>query len=377
MSIINLHIYLSNFTSETRIFKETTSISKFKLADKIIMIGVMTDNLPEFQKLDEVREIHRIRLFMSRFKKNKLIDVLKFIEFSIRVVLKYKKLKPTFVNLHSFAVLPLSFFFKNKQNKVIYDTHELETEKARLGPRLKVISKKIERYLIRYVDTIVVVSDSIGDWYRNAYQKPVFLIRNIPNSSSTITQRDPILRDFFKISETDILFIYQGLISHERGIDIILEAFKGLPSNKHIVFMGFGESVDIVKEASESYKNIHFHEAVIYKDISRYTSGADVGLSLILNSCLNHYYCLPNKLFEYILAGIPVIVSDFPDMKNIVGPNNLGWISNPDVNALVELINGITIEDVNRKQETVIQNRSRFSWEKEELFIPQIFKLEA
>ena len=119
MKIINLHIYLSNFTNESRIFKETTSISKLELADKIIMIGLMTDNLPEFQKLDEVREIHRVRLFISRFKKSKLTDVFKLIEFSLRVVLKYKKLKPTFVNLHSLAVLPLSFFFKNKGNKVI------------------------------------------------------------------------------------------------------------------------------------------------------------------------------------------------------------------------------------------------------------------
>jgi glycosyltransferase involved in cell wall biosynthesis len=377
MSIINLHIYLSNFTSETRIFKETTSISKFKLADRIIMIGVMTDNLLEFQKLDEVREIHRIRLFMARFKKNKLVDVFKFIEFSIIVILKYRKLKPTYVNLHSFAVLPLSFFFKNKRNKVIYDTHELETEKARLGPRLKVISKKIERFLIRYVDTIVVVSGSIGDWYRNAYQKPVFLIRNIPNSFSIVNQRDTILRDFLNISESDILFIYQGLIAHERGIHLLLEAFKELPSNKHIVFMGFGELADIVKETSNSYKNIHFHEPVAYKDISRYSSGADVGFSIVSNSCLNHYYMLPNKLFEYIFAGIPVIVSDFPDMKNIVGPNNLGWIANPNVNSLAELINGMTIEDVKRKQETVIQNRSRFSWENEELCIPHIFNLEA
>ena len=377
MSIINLHIYLSNFTSETRIFKETTSISKFKLADKIIMIGVMTDNLPEFQKLDEVREIHRIRLFMSRFKKNKLIDVFKFIEFSVRVVLKYKKLKPTFVNLHSFAVLPLSFFFKNKQNKVIYDTHELETEKARLGPRLKVISKKIERYLIRYVDTIVVVSDSIGDWYRNAYQKPVFLIRNIPNSSSIINNRDNVLRDFLNISDSDILFIYQGLISIDRGINVILEAFKVLPTNKHIVFMGFGESVEEVKEISKSYKNIHFQGAVPYKEISRYTSGADVGLSLLQNNCLNHYYCLPNKLFEYILAGIPVIVSDFPDMKNIVLPNNFGWVTDPNVSSVIELINGITTEEVKRTQKNVQQNRTKYNWEQEEQFFPQIFNLQV
>lgn len=375
MSIINLHIYLSNFTSETRIFKETTSISKFKLADKIIMIGVMADNLPEVQKLDDVREIHRIKLFMSRFKKNKLVDVIKFIEFSVRVILKYKKLKPTFINLHSFAVLPLSFFFKNKNNKVIYDTHELETEKARLGPKLKVVSKKIERFLIKYIDTIVVVSGSIGDWYKNAYNKPVYLIRNIPNSSSITTQRDNVLRDYLKISDNDILFIYQGLISYERGIDVLLEAFKKLPSNKHIVFMGFGESVDLVKEASKSYKNIHFHEAVAYKDISRYSSGADVGLSLILNSCLNHYYCLPNKLFEYVLSGIPVIVSDFPDMKSIVVPNDLGWIANPTVSSTFELINGITLEDVGKKKEMVMQNRTKFSWEQEEQFIPQIFNL--
>lgn len=373
---VNLHIYSSNIKNETRIFKETESIIRLGLADHIYIIGVHSDDLLLSESLDLSRDIHRVKLFMSRFNKSKLIDSLKFIEFLFIVVFRYLKYKPIFVNLHSLSVLPLAPFFKTfSSSKVIYDTHELETGKARLGGIIKRISISVEKFLVRWVDTIVAVSPSISKWYQNQFPNiEVYTIRNIPYNNQQIKPTNH-LKVRYSIEENEILYIYQGLISRDRGIDLLINAFAGKFEDKHIMFMGFGESVDEIIEYSKKYSNIHFHPAVNFEQISQITSGADIGFSLIKNDCINHFYCLPNKLFEYIISGVPVIVSDFPDMSEIVVKNDFGWSCQPESQNLLNLINSITMDDVLAKKENIYRNNKKFDWYLEEQYYPQIFHL--
>lgn len=372
---LNIHIYSNEIRNETRVFKETESIIRLGFSEKIIIIGVLGKGLAQNEVIDENRQIYRVKLFMNRFSKSKIVDLLKFIEFSFIVAFKFIKRKPDFVNFHSLAVLPLAPFFKLfARSYIIYDPHELETEKAGLSGALKKISKICERFLVTFIDKIIVVSDSISDWYKEAYpDKEVFVVRNIPHNSGEPIFSNNQLKQRLGIRESEILFIYQGLISMERGIQNLLDTFIKLPSDKHILFMGYGKETDTVIEYAKKYHNIHYHPAVPYNEIQKITAGADAGFSMLDNSCLNHYFCLPNKFFEYIISGVPVIASNFPDMSKIITSTGFGWTSTPEPEALLSLINTISYEEIKIKKDLIQKNNNQFSWHIEERNYSSVF----
>ena len=84
-------------------------------------------------------------------------------------------------------------------------------------------------------------------------------------------------------------------------------------SRIQLVFMGYGKLQGSIAEAAASSENVHFQPAVPYQEMLQYTKDADVGLVSVRPICLSYLYCLPNKLFECIQAGVPVLVNDLPD----------------------------------------------------------------
>jgi glycosyltransferase involved in cell wall biosynthesis len=175
----------------------------------------------------------------------------------------------------------------------------------------------------------------------------------------------------FKLTKSDILFVYQGLLTKARGVDDILNAFVQAPLHLHIIFMGDGPLREKIENASKNNFNIHFHPLVKSSDVINYTKGADIGIHIIKNTCLNHYYCLPNKIFEYFIAGIPFIVSDFPEMKKIVNETKGGWLIEPNSQYLLNFIQGLTAEDLILKKKNIELVRTNYGWEIEELkYVP-------
>ena len=147
------------------------------------------------------------------------------------------------------------------------------------------------------------------------------------------------MRRHFELNQSDTIFIYQGLLSEGRGINLYIDAFKALPNNFILILMGYGPLEKVIKELSKDYKNIFFHPAVKPTEIIDVTSSADFGLCLIENYCLSYYYSLPNKLFEYTSSGIPVVCSSFPEMSELVMGNKIGWAIDPTVDELIKLVN--------------------------------------
>ena len=137
--------------------------------------------------------------------------------------------------------------------------------------------------------------------------------------------------------------------------------------------MGFGPYEQRIREFAEKYENIHFLAAVSQQKIPLYTGSADVGICLFENICLSHYYVLPNKFFEYTLSGLAVIASDFPDLSREIKNLGNGWNVKVNKRKLTELVNKLTMKDIEAKKEKSRSCRKSIGWHKEEVVLVSIY----
>lgn len=377
---LNIHISQTTLQNRSRIMKETRSLIDSGLIDHIIMVGFPEKGLSEHEYIDDNREIWRINLNFGSLPRNSITRILMMLEFSLKALIKLRKYKPIIMQCHSLETLPIVILYKalfHKEMRIVYDAHELETEKKVIGnnPVLKKAYKLLEKILIKKVDYTFTVSNSIMEWYKNTYSeiKNIDVIRNVPinpqsvkSSENTSVVTDGDLKKGFNIPDDHILFIYQGGFITDRSINTLLDVFTKVDKSKHIVFMGKGPLENTIKDYEKRFKNIHFQPAVRPDQIISYTRSADVGLSLPEDTCLNHQFCLPNKLFEYFLSRIPIIVSDFPEMRKFIDDNDAGWKIIPSEKNILDLVNHISKKDVETMKKRILDSQKDFGWHREE-----------
>jgi glycosyltransferase involved in cell wall biosynthesis len=128
------------------------------------------------------------------------------------------------------------------------------------------------------------------------------------------------------------IVLYQGGIQKGRGMRILIEVAERV-ENTYFVYLGSGKLDQIIKDMvieKQLERRVFMVPMVPLIDLPTYTASADIGVQLLRNTCLNHYSTESNKLFEYLMAGLPVIVSDFPEMRRIVEEYHVGLTVNPD-----------------------------------------------
>lgn len=329
-----LHITHTDINSDSRILKEMLSIANMNSDNKVKGIGVSINEEAHKTKRDEKLEIYSISLKSRnwRFLPTIIRHILSLIEIASKMIFKAINLKPHIVHCNDTVVLPLGVIIKLLTgSKLIYDAHELESNRNGISNILSKITLWTERLLWRYIDKLIVVSPSICTWYQEAIgSKQTEIIMNSPvinNYNSDAKDCKSYFRNKFNIPDGSKIFLYIGILGRGRGIDLILEAFKKGGLSSHIVFLGYGEFKDRLVELSKEYQNIHVHDAVPHNEVVSIAKSADVGLCFIQNVSLSDYYCLPNKLFEYAFAEIPVLASNFPDISVVVEKYNLGKCS--------------------------------------------------
>lgn len=376
MANINLHVILNDFKYESRVLKETKSIVDSGLIDRIVIAGLWGPGGKELEEIDHKRGVWRVPLKTRTLPKDLFSQIIKYIEWTGKIFLRFRKEQITHINCHGLSSLPIGALFKLfKKSKLIYDPHELETEANGLSGIRKQFSKLLEKLLISHSDSVIVVSNSIAKWYKSEYSlEQVHVVKNVPYNQDIESKYSNVLKDKFGIKGDEILFIYQGGLSKGRGIQIILDAFTEVNRRRHIVFMGRGPLEEVITEYENNFSNIHFHVAVKPQEVLRYTSSADIGVSLIENTCLSYYYSLPNKVFEYLLSGLPMIVSEFPEMGKFVDENNCGWKVRVNPRALIKLIESISHEDIFEKKNNVLKCKDNFGWHKEEEALLRVYK---
>lgn len=254
-------------------------------------------------------------------------------------------------------------FLKNK--KYLVDLHELFTEVPEVynRPRVKKFWTFIENTFLKGSKRVITVCDSIANHYNEKLQIKVQVVRNIPikdKNTKRLTQT------------SDKTIIYQGAINIGRGLENLVKTMEFLPEFK-LWIIGSG---DIYKDLELQIKNsvakdrIQLFGKMHPNKLINRTPKATLGISLEENMGLNYYYALPNKLFDYLRAEIPVLVSPFPEMEAIVNNYGIGYIAtnkNPEQLAL-------QIRNIHKNKADYQTKKSNCKKAKEELYWEKEFK---
>ncbi|PNW37196.1 UNVERIFIED_CONTAM: hypothetical protein BEN50_16200 [Euhalothece sp. KZN 001] len=373
--MINLHIVRNSVTYDSRILKETESIQNANLF-KQVEICAFQDNKNDAEHDDfQGRKVWRVPLQTKRLPKDLLSQLIKYCEWHWRVIKTYGNQQISVIHCHDLEPLPIAVHLKLLTGaRLIYDAHELETERAGSSGIRQWMVKVVERLMIRWVDAMITVSPSIQRWYQNKY--PLLscsLVRNIPKRIACHAQSKN-LRDILGIKGDVLLFIYLGGLSKGRGIENMLSAFQDPRVFHHLLIMGSGFLYSEVQLAMTACSRIHYLNPVPPSQVLEYVVGADIGISLVEDIALSYCYCLPNKLFEYLLSGLPVLVSDLTDQKSLVEQYQAGCVTDTAPQSIVDVLSSISREKYEQLKSGLDERTQNLDWEYEAQELLKIYR---
>lgn len=226
---------------------------------------------------------------------------------------------------------------KFKKRVLVYDSHEYFTEVPELQkrPLVKSIWEKLENWMLPHIKYVYTVSDSIANVYNKKYFPHFRVIRNLPYYQNN----ESVERENF--------IIYQGALNMGRGLEELIAAMPKINANLKIV--GSGDIEEQLKKLTNQLQlenKVQFLGRKSPEDLKAITKKAVLGVSLELTLGLNYTYALPNKLFDYIQARVPVLVSNLAEMKKIVNQYQVGRVLNQhNSDKIAEQINEMLVSD--------------------------------
>ena len=225
------------------------------------------------------------------------------------------------------TLAPMFLLSKLKKKPLIYDSHELfcEVPELKASRIKKAIWQKLEGYIIPKLKTCITVNDSIAKIYESKYNVPFYIIRNISDFDQTFI---PKSRVQLSLPEDKKIILLQGAgINVDRGAEELIDAMEFV-QNAVLYIIGSGDVWENLKQKVLFNKNIQNKVVLINKlpksELINYTFNADIGLSIDKNTNLNYLYSLPNKIFDYIQAEIPILASRLPEIENIILQYKIG-----------------------------------------------------
>ena len=375
-------IVLNEFTHDARVEKEVTTL--IRAGYRVTVIARRNNpTLPEEEDRDRI-EVRRVSIAPHRGGAPLIFRAFKVLRFYLDLIRTAFNLDADVYHAHDANALPVGWAAAAlRRARLVYDAHEFESDRNWGGSNLPPIVRKYwalpERLFIRRADAVITVSGSIAEALAEMYniKKPT-LVRNCPPLYVETSKSDRIRAAAPEIGPDRPIILYQGRIAANRGLRQFIEGTMGV-SDAVAVLLGDGPlrpDLEQWVQARGWTERVFFMGYVPRKVLLSYTASADIGVSLIENVCLSYYYSLPNKLFEYQQAGLPVIASDFPEMSAIVKGYDLGEVVDPDdVPAITAAIRKL-LSDPDRYaqlRENAHKAAQRFNWETESRALLELY----
>lgn len=262
--------------------------------------------------------------------------------------------------------------------RLVYDSHEYFTEVPELieRPKVQKVWEGIESWIFPRLKMIYTVNESIAQLYRDKYKKDVKVIRNISPSwkpEKMLSKMD------LGIPENKFLIILQGAgINIHRGAEEAVEAMKHI-ENAALLIVGDGDVVNDLKMYVIDYDlqdKVFFYGKRPYNEMMNYTHYADLGLTLDKPNNINYKFSLPNKVFDYIHAGTPIISTNLIEIERIISQHHIGLVIDElSLETLAEKINYLKDhpEELKIMKENCVAAAEIENWEHESLKLEEIY----
>ena len=309
----------SEIYHDTRILNEAETLaSKFKL----IILARKYPGQKSAQKFPFQIKLVVFKRFKS-FKLNIFSSLLSLMRAAMRE-------NPDVYHAHDLDGLLAAFLPAFLKRKIlIYDSHELWSESYPFENLrgIKWLLPILEKILIWKIKAGITVNQSIARYLEKRYHKQFIAIYNYPRLSNK--KADYNLKKRFR---GKFIILHLGAADEGRGLEQIVKAASFLSSKYKIVFLGGGKSEKQIKALVAELRLkeiIIFLPAVSPEKIFSTIYGADLGLALTQKQSLSYYYSLPNKIFQYLRASIPILGSNFPEFEKIIISEKIGEVISP------------------------------------------------
>lgn len=411
----------NNFTNDARVLRECTALSEEGY--KVDLICIHDPNDPTM-KLEENREenfnVYRVRRYPILFTilqtyyrfclRYKLVGVITFIIWMLtayffpliilpltllgllilktkvktvfirgsiisRMIMKGSKKKYDLYHSNDLNTLPQGFIcskWRLNKKPLIYDSHEVQTSRTGYDSPIYGV---MERFFIKRIDSMIVENHTRAKYNEDLYGFYPEVVHNYPFKQTAISNETVDLHKILQLPADEKILLYQGGIQAGRGLKQLIQAVPKFKEGT-LVLIGDGrikaDLVKMVKEMSLQEK-VRFIAKVPLNELPKYTINAYLAFQVLNNTNFNHYSASSNKLFEYMMAGVPVVACDFPEIKRVIEGENTGiCIDSHNPSAIADAVNRL-LEDRelrNQLSENSIKASEIYNWEREkELFM--------
>lgn len=292
---------------------------KQRLRDRVAEASVPEDPSFRARVLRGIRK-NPLRRFMA--------DLQRDIPWELRLRRAAIETKADVYHAHDLDTLEICGIAAAKNGgRLVFDSHELWLKSTKYLCRTtwfnRIRLRNIERRFIYKCDSVIAVTPMRADAMIQTYPDldHVEVLMNCPEKLLSLPERG-LLREKLRIPSENTIVLYQGVFSPGRGLEQLIDAMGGI-ANKNIslVMIGMdamnGALQDLVSEKKLD-RTVLFLPPVPSEELASYTVDADIGVILFENTCLNNYYSLPNKLFEYMMASVPIVSSSFPELQSVI-----------------------------------------------------------
>ncbi|MBI9040577.1 glycosyltransferase [Lutibacter sp.] len=358
----------NDLVTDQRVHKICTTL--FKNNFDVLLIGRKLKNSSSISKE------YKVFRFKLLFRKGFLF----YAEYNIRLFFKLFFLKKDILLANDLDTLLPNFLISSIfKKKLVYDSHELFTEVPELinRPFQQNFWLKIEQFIFPKLKNVYTVNEEIAKIYCNKYNVNVQVIRNLAPVLSNLIINKTLAES---IKGKSKMIILQGSgINIDRGAEEAVEMMKYL--NGFILYIiGSG---DVIKTLKSNVIHMNLTDFVFFKDkmpyesLMEYTKIADLGLSLDKNTNLNYTLSLPNKIFDYIQAGTPILASNTKNVSHLITRTNIGKVidsHNPII--LAKAVENIFSNETqyNTWRKNLKDVSKELNWENESKKLIEIFK---
>jgi glycosyltransferase involved in cell wall biosynthesis len=351
----------SDLTTDQRVERVCNTL--YNRGYQVWLIG---RQLSDSKPISRPYPVHRMKLIFNR-------KFIFYAEFNFRLFLLLLFTKSDILLANDIDTLPANYLAsKLRRKRLVLDIHEFfpETPEVYTRNRVKKIWLTVEKWFIHGIDAGYTVSGSIAGIYHDQYGLSLELIRNVPLNIKSPGRFG---------NENDVPFIlYQGSLNLGRGIDLIIKSLVHIGTVRFYI-AGAGPEMP---QLTRLVKSLNLENRVFFlgkmhpSQLKTITMQASVGISMEEPMGLSYKYSLPNKLFDYIQARVPVLVSDLPEMKSIVTSYKLGLVAHDRSPENIASLLHLLLYDRELKRIWRInldQAAEILCWEKESLKLESIF----